>query len=357
MTDTQMTEVVQETAPYITALIIFGVFLLMAALWKFVLGPLLVRIAKHTKHEWDNILVFAFIPPVSALLVLLGGYAALGVLPFAQAAYTGGLAMRLLRSIMLVLLGWGLIRARGIVQTMLAGAESKMSFKTSNALTGFFTKLFVVLVAIFVACMVLSEFNFNITGLLTGLGLGSLTFALAAQDAASNFFAGMIIIVERPFETGDWITTDTVEGTVEDVSFRTTKVRTFANALVIVPNSKLSGSAVTNWTRLKMRQGLFTLRLPYSTPKATLQAVCADITAMLKTHPDVREETVQVRLDKFNDSSIDIFVLFYTKTADIAEFRRVKEDINLKIMDIMAKNNASFAFPSRSIYMENMPHQ
>lgn len=133
------------------------------------------------------------------------------------------------------------------------------------------------------------------------------------------------------------------------------KIRTLANALTVVPNSKLCGEPITNWTRMKMRLAQFTLGLTYGTPKRTVEAVTNRVRAMLENHPGVHSETVQVRLSEFADSSIDIAVQFYTKTTDIVEYRAVKEDVNLRIMDIMAGEGASFAFPSRSIYIENAP--
>lgn len=171
----------------------------------------------------------------------------------------------------------------------------------------------------------------------------------------ATFFGGLVIIFEKPFELGDWISTASLEGSVEDITFRSTKIRTLANALTVVPNSKLCGEPITNWTRMKMRLAQFTLGLTYGTPKRTVEAVTNRVRAMLENHPGVHSETVQVRLSEFADSSIDIAVQFYTKTTDIVEYRAVKEDVNLRIMDIMAGEGASFAFPSRSIYIENAP--
>ena len=199
--------------------------------------------------------------------------------------------------------------------------------------------------------MVLAELGYNINGVLAGLGLGGLSFALAGQDMVSNFFGGLVLVTERPFEIGDWVSTPDVEGTVEDISLRSTKVRTLENALVIVPNSKVTTTPITNWTRMKMRLARFTLGLEYKTSPAALQSTVQAVEAMLKGHEGVHAGTVQVRLLDFGPSSLDVTVQFYTKTTDITEYRAVREDINLRILDILAAQGVSLAFPSRSLYV------
>lgn len=338
-------------SPWLRAALIAGIGLAVSGVWVG-LSCLLKHIAAKAKARAAGIFASAFTGPLFWLLVFCSAYFALAQLPFAAGFFGSAFSRQLLRSVIIAVLGLGLIRSRGIVELALRKPRTRAAQKTTQTLRLFFTRLYAVLVAVIMVCMILSEFGFNITGILTGLGLGSLTLALAAQDIAGNFFAGLTIILERPFEVGDWITSDAGEGTVEDISFRTTKIRTLDNALTVVPNSKLAGSAVTNWTRLKMRLGNFTLGLTYSTPKKTVQKVLADIEAMLRSHPQVRADTVQVRLSGFASSSIDLLVFFYTQTADIKEYRQIKEDINLRIMDIMAKNKAQFAFPSRSLYIE-----
>jgi len=255
----------------------------------------------------------------------------------------------------IVLLAWGLLGASKCVELALVGTRSRFDLGAGDTVIRFLERIYKAVILLFAGVLVVTEMGYNVNSLIAGLGLGGLTFALAAQDSASNFFGGLVIIFEKPFELGDWISTASLEGSVEDITFRSTKIRTLANALTVVPNSKLCGEPITNWTRMKMRLAQFTLGLTYGTPKRTVEAVTNRVRAMLENHPGVHSETVQVRLSEFADSSIDIAVQFYTKTTDIVEYRAVKEDVNLRIMDIMAGEGASFAFPSRSIYIENAP--
>lgn len=131
----------------------------------------------------------------------------------------------------------------------------------------FLKKIVKVLIFTVSGIAILSETGTNVTTIITGIGLGGLTFALAAQDTAQNLFGGMVILFDRPFAVDDWISTPDIEGVVEDITFRSTRIRTFPNALVIVPNSSLVSSPITNWSRMNKRRASFSIGLTYDTPK------------------------------------------------------------------------------------------
>ena len=147
------------------------------------------------------------------------------------------------------------------------GTRSRFDLGAGDTVIRFLERIYKAVILLFAGVLVVTEIGYNVNSLIAGLGLGGLTFALAAQDSASNFFGGLVIIFEKPFELGDWISTASLEGSVEDITFRSTKIRTLANALTVVPNSKLCGEPITNWTRMKMRLAQFTLGLTYGTPK------------------------------------------------------------------------------------------
>ena len=215
-------------------------------------------------------------------------------------------------------------------------------------------RLFVIVICFIV---ILSEFGINVNGLITGLGLGGLTFALAAQDTASNIFGGVVILSDKPFAVGDWIQTPEADGIVEDITFRSTRIRTFDDALVILPNNKISSSPITNLTKMNKRRIRFTLGLTYSTKPENLRVIIDEIRQALKAHPEALPETVMVRLQEFAPSAFEIFVQVYIKKLSQDDLKRIREEINYQIIDIVSKNNGSFAFPSTSLYVEKMPLQ
>lgn len=201
----------------------------------------------------------------------------------------------------------------------------------------------------------MQEWGYDVKGFITGLGLGGLAFALAAQDTLSNIFAGVVIITDKPFSIGDWIKTPDVEGTVEDINFRNTRIRTFSQALVTVPNAKLTSSTITNWSKMGKRRVTFNLGVTYGTSREKLEICVKEIKNMLEKHPDIHKETINVTFDSFGSSSLDIFLYFFTNTTNWSEFMKIKEDVNFKILCILEKEDVSVAFPSRSIYIERPP--
>nr|WP_269757959.1 mechanosensitive ion channel family protein [Thalassobacillus sp. C254] len=168
-----------------------------------------------------------------------------------------------------------------------------------------------------------------------------------------NFFGGIIIITERPFKKGDWIQTPTVEGFIEDISFRSTKVRTFEDSLVTVPNSTLAHEPITNWNEMEVRRIDFTIGVKYSTPKGRLQNCVARIDNYLQSHPQIDKELILVRFSDFGQSSLNIFIYFYTIPTGWVDWYNIKEEVNYKIMDILKEEGVEIALPSQNLYISS----
>ncbi|MCG8484294.1 MAG: mechanosensitive ion channel family protein, partial [Clostridia bacterium] len=232
------------------------------------------------------------------------------------------------------------------------GLQKRLGFDFNNAIGPFISNIlkFVIISLAFV--LIISELGYDISGFIAGLGLSGLAFALAAQETASSIFGGIVILLDKPFAIGDWIQTPSVEGVVEDITLRSTRIRTFANAQSVMPNATLAKEPITNWSRMGKRRITFKIGVTYSTKREKIQTCIEQIREMLLKHEDVHKETVFVYFDEFNDSSLDIFLYFFTITTNWQQFLEVKEDINYRIMDILEKENVNFAFPSRSIYIE-----
>ena len=200
---------------------------------------------------------------------------------------------------------------------------------------------------------ILQEWGYNITGFLASLGLIGMAIALAAKDTVSNLFGSLVIFSDKPFRIGDWIKTPVAEGTVEEVGIRSTKIRTFAQAIVSVPNAVLANNEILNWSRMGKRRIKLKLGLTYSTKAADLKNIVSDIKLMLQNHKDIHQGTIYIYFTDFDASSLGVFCYFFTNTTAWGEYMKVKEDVNFKIMQIVENNNAAFAFPSQSIYIEN----
>nr|WP_315519437.1 mechanosensitive ion channel domain-containing protein [uncultured Campylobacter sp.] len=243
-------------------------------------------------------------------------------------------------------------------------------------------KVIYVIVLIIALLLILQRLGFDISALIASLGIGGLAVAFAAKDIIANFFASVMMLFDNSFSQGDWIVCGDIEGTVVEIGFRKTTVRSFDNALIFVPNSKLASDPVRNWSRRKVgRRIRMVIGIEYGPTTQEIKKCVNDIKNMLINHPDIaksedivankrglryRQNIVSVDdyagyksnlfvvVDDFADSSINILVYCFAKTIVWGDFLDVKQDVMLKIMDILKQNGLNFAFPSQSLYIENI---
>ncbi len=201
--------------------------------------------------------------------------------------------------------------------------------------------------------VVIQNLGVDVTGLVAGVGVGSLAFALAAQDTVENLFGSVTIFTDRPFQIGDWVIIDgNIEGVVEEVGFRSTRIRTFTSSVVSVPNAKVANSTVDNMGQRRFRRVKATIGLTYGTPPDRLHQFVCRIREMLAQHPKVAPTTCEVHFVNFGASSLDIQMYFFLNVADWSEELDVRGRIYYEVMKIAEDTGVSFAFPSMSVYVE-----
>lgn len=303
----------------------------------------------HLPSRGAGILIGSFARPAAHLAALTGLYLALASLPWTAAAVRPFL-LKLFRFGAILLLSWGLYGASALTELLLAGTREEV--RTNKTLRSILVKVYKVLVVILGGLMAAQELGLPITGILTSAGLVGLTISLAAQDTASNLFGGVMILIERPFQIGDWIIVGDVEGSVEDISFRSTRVRALDNSVYILTNSNVCASTINNAAQRQKRLYRFTLGVEYSATRAQLEQLMTDLRKMLSESPSVYPESVIVELSGFGASSIDLLVSAYLRTADTVVFYRMQNDLNLSIMDIVRGDGLDFAFPSTTVYLK-----
>lgn len=327
---------------------IFLAFFLFQKIFVRDLFSLLVRLAKATKAEVDDPIILAFEKPLRLFFVLLGTYLALNYLPLTASQKV--LTIKLFRSILILIITIGFLNLVGNHSLIGAGLENIFGVKFERILYPFVSKTLKVIIIALAISIIAGEWDYDINGFVAGLGLGGLAFALAAKDTVANIFGGFVIVTDKPFTIGDWIQTPTIEGTVEDINFRSTRVRTFAQALITIPNSTLANEPITNWSRMGKRRVSFRLRLPYSTERRQLENCVNKIREMLEGHPEISQEVIFVRFDSFGEHGYEIMLYFFTKTTVWREYLKVKEDVNYRIIKILEQEGVSVALPSTRIY-------
>ncbi|MDD2234494.1 MAG: mechanosensitive ion channel family protein [Desulfitobacteriaceae bacterium] len=332
------------------SLVIFTFFIIFRKIFSTYIFRIIIKIAKKTPSDIVENILLAFEKPLRVFFIVIGIYFALVFLPLDNNYNT--LIIKFYRSILIILIGWGLYNLASTSSAFFVKITRRLEIELDRILLPFISKLLQVVVIVMIISVIASEWGYNVGGLVAGLGLGGLAFALAAQDTISNFFGGIVIITEKPFSINDWIKTPSVEGIIEDITFRSTKIRTFSQALVTVPNSTLANEPITNWTRMGKRQITFNLRLAYSTPRDKIKICVERISCLLKNHHEIDQEIIIVHFNEFNESSLDIILYFFTKTTVWLEYLCIREEINLEIMKILEQENVQIALPSRSIYLE-----
>ncbi|SHH02387.1 MscS family membrane protein [Thermosyntropha lipolytica DSM 11003] len=333
------------------SLLIFLIFIVLRQIFFLYIYPWIRKITQNTETELDEKIWEAFEKPLSALFIISGLFFALKYLPLS--AQLDLLLNKFWRSFLIIIITWGFYSLSGSHSSL--AEELKVKLNLDYTIIQFFSKVARILIVIIALLVLAEEWDYDVSGLIAGLGLGGLAFALAAKDALANIFGGIVVILDKPFAVGDWIKTPSIEGTVEEISFRSTKIRAFDQALITMPNSALANEPITNYSRMGKRRVRFYLGVTYGTPPEKIERVAVRIKELLANHAGVHPETIMVYFDQFNESSLDILVYFFTNSTDLAEHLATKHDINLKIMDILAEEGVSIAFPSRSIYVETWP--
>lgn len=309
------------------------------------------KIFKAKNENIEKAIVSIITKPINIFITVTGVAVALTMFPFSTgiSTFINIYVTKIYRLAVVALLGMLVVDAVDSIQYY-----SKMFTESENkTLLQFFIKIAKVILIFLTIAILLKEVGFDVTGLLTSLGLGGVILALAAQDTASNLFAGVVILFDKPFAVGDWISVGGMEGIVEEMSFRSCRIRTFDNALISVPNSKLGSDSVTNWTKMNVRKTRITIGLLYSTKKETLQKICDEIRANLEKYDSIKKDNIMVWFDNFNASSLDIVIQYHTYLTGAADFFALKEEIQYMIMDVVEANGTDFAFNTQTIIVEN----
>lgn len=218
-------------------------------------------------------------------------------------------------------------------------------------------KLLRMSVIITAALVVLQTLGYSVSGVLAFGGIGGMAVGFAAKDMLANFFGGLMIYMDRPFSVGDWVRSPdrSIEGTVEDIGWRLTRIRTFDKRPLYIPNATFTSVAVENPSRMTHRRIYETIGIRYDDVKQ-LPAIIEDVKQMLIEHDEIAsDQTLIVNFNSYAASSLDFFVYTFTKTTNWIKFHEVKQDVLLKIMKIVEKHNAEFAFPTSTLHVASLP--
>ena len=328
------------------------VIVLLTAVVSFVLRRVLARLSSRvlkTENRWDDVVFTALARPVSWIVWILG----LAIAADLILVRTGSAIFDYADSVrdvgVLLCITWfvlGVIRGS---EALYFETADQMDRTTAQAIG----KLLRLVVIITAALVILQTLGYSISGVLAMGGVGGIAVGFAAKDLLANFFGGLIVYLDRPFAVGDWIRSPDrqIEGTVEHIGWRVTVIRNFQSQPMYVPNSVFTTIIVENPSRMQNRRIYETIGLRYS-DLTNMDKVVREVEAMLKAHEAIDpDQTMMVNFNKFGASSLDFFIYCFTRTTRWVEFHEVKQDVMLRIAEIIDNNHAEIAFPTTTLHL------
>lgn len=333
--------------------VFFVVFItmLLSFMWRRLQQKIHKQFMK-TKNNWDDAIIISLSKPVTAIIWGVGGWIIVRYLFGYQIQST-------VRDIGLVIVvSWFLIRFIREAETNLSQMnsdktnENRIDKSTIEAIS----KLLRVSVSITTTLVILQTMGVSISAVLAFGGIGGIAIGFAAKDLLANFFGGLMIYLDRPFSVGDWIRSSdrNIEGTVEYIGWRQTRIRTFDKRPLYVPNAIFNSITVENPSRMKNRRIYETIGIRYD-DIASMADIVKQVKTMLSNHPEIdTSQTLIVNFNHFSDSSIDFFIYTFTKTTDWVYFHEIKEDVLLKIAAIIESVGAEIAYPTQRVQLDDI---
>ncbi|MXV49835.1 mechanosensitive ion channel [Pedobacter sp. HMF7647] len=249
----------------------------------------------------------------------------------------------------IITLFWVLLRIIDFISHVFAYKASLTESKADDQVVSFLKELSKIITGIIGVFVIMgSVFDLNVATIIAGLGIGGIAIALAAKESLENLLGSFTIFMDRPFVVGDLIRVDSIEGTVEKVGFRSTKLRTTDKTIVTLPNKKMIDGALENMTLRNYRRVKFNIGLTYDTKPETLRKINNEISDYINQR-ELTNNDVTVIFESFGDWSLNLQVLYLVEMMDFNEYLKIREEINYKIMEIVQANGADFAYPTSKV--------
>lgn len=336
---------------YALAIAITALFFLLRGWLTALLLRTINKILIKVYGDWEGRYSDPIRKPLEMMCILIGLGLGTWFIP-GEVAHSVTLTL-IYRIGLILLVAYTLMRLEGFFSFIFKGLESKMNVGRSLLLQQFSLRIYRFVLVVIAISVVLSQLGIDVGALVAGLGIAGLAFALAAQDTLSNVFAGITMIIDKPFDVGDRILTQGIDGIVVDINFRSTRIRTLEQEYVTLPNSKIAGDAIVNYTRRDMRKYQFSLVFHLSTQAEQLNAFMDALETYLKSTDFIDQTSIMVKFKGFNPSGLEMMVHYLTKDAEWGVFLTVNQEVHFKTLELIESHGLTLAYPSTSIYFEN----
>lgn len=328
------------------ALAIFVIFLVGRKFFSRIIISIYHKLTKSDKPTKESNMY----KPLNAFFLFLGVYISVNILPLNQDIFY---YINLGFKILVIFFVFRSVTLQIHEDSFLL----KNIFKdpTNKAVNSFVCKIVRVFLWLIFFVIAINELGWNISGfsgLITGLGIGSAALALAAQDLVKSLLSGAVILTDKPFVIGDWIEVGVYQGTVIDITFRSTRIQSYNNSIITIPNSTITAEYVINWNKLRSRRFDCTLNLSLDTSSEDIKNIVKKLRFMLENNPEVIKDTVQVSLNEIASSSSNVKIFLFVRRTAYNEFLQVKQDILCNILDLLEKENIELAYPTQTLYLK-----
>lgn len=360
--------------PILLKLIFSLIILIIVMTTKYFFSSLIIKGLSTIKIKQITLEITLFEhlrKPLNYLLSTFGIYLALVVSPFVYFNVTTkqiltlghldipisiisiGFINKLFIAVFILLITWLVYTLEQLYESFFMELNTKLSLTDNTVIIRYLSRIlsFVTLAMGIAATLIWLIPDF--AGIVTGVGIGGVAVAYVAKDSLASMFSGMILLLDKPFVIGDWIAVSEIEGIVEDISFRSTRIRTFDQGLVVMPNNTIGNANITNWSRMKKRRVTFELGVSYQTTNQQIQVLTKEIKKYLDNHPYIENHTSLVHFTNMGDYALNIQIIYYSLNIDLSSYLTLKEEVNLAIITLCQKNGIDIAFPTQTILM---PH-
>lgn len=324
---------------------------------KRIIAKLVVSLRKSWTN-WDHALVIAAQKPLTILIWILGLTLAADIIKEETGSAVFGVIEPIREVGVIAVIAWFLVRFISSAERILLEKKQLKGEDFDKTTADAVAKLLRVSVVITASLVILQTLGYSISGVLAFGGIGGIAVGFAARDLLANFFGGLTIYMDRPFDVGDWIRSPDreIEGSVEKIGWRLTTIRTFDKRPLYIPNSVFTTISVENPARMTNRRIKETIGIRYD-DAGKMRIIIADVKKMLQEHDDIdTNQTLIVNFNEFADSSLNFFIYTFTKTVNWIEFHEVKQDVMLKIIDIIESHGAECAFPTTTMHIPENIH-
>jgi len=342
-----------EVWQYLAAFLCILLGFVLKKVSDFIFERTIIPAARKTRFKFDQLFTEALYKPLGVVFLVFGLFGAVAMLNLAaQSVGIRRFVTQALKAALAVDFLWFVFRAVDILAVYLQEMASRTESKLDDQLVPVIKKSLKFFIGTLVFVAVLQNMGYNVGSLLAGLGIGGLAVAMAAKDTLANFFGGLVIFTDHPFRVGDWVRVGEVEGTVEQIGFRSTRIRTFPKTLVTIPNARVVGEVVDNKTAMPVRRVRVTVGVTYETKAGEMEVLLEDLKTILRGDEGVDQELIVVRFEEFGASSLNIRLQYFTRPVVYDEHLAVVERINLAVMRAIEARGLSVAFPTQTVYFE-----